>query len=133
MSSSNIDVWSNRQVLKLPQCIFDTIATHQAETNRKLGRVLEILESQSLQEISGLSDYLRQLTLRTTLEVTVITESRQPLSAICLFDKENCVGTPLPTELFVERLDEEDVVEEPASENSPRENSRQIVRIDPAH
>lgn len=119
----------------MPNCILDTIATHQAETNRKLGRVLEILESQSLQEISGLSDYLRQLTppLRTTLEVTVITESRQPLSAICLFDKENCVGTPLPNELFVERLDEEDVVEEPASENSPRENSRQIVRIDPAH
>lgn len=119
----------------MPNCILDTIATHQAETNRKLGRVLEILESQSLQEISGLIDYLRQLTppLRTTPEVTVITESRQPLSAICLFDKENCVGTPLPNELFVERLDEEDVVEEPASENSPRENSRQIVRIDPAH
>lgn len=130
MSSSKIDVWYNRPALKLTQCILDTIATHQAETNRKLGRVLQLLESQSLQEISGLIDYLRQLTppLRTTLEVTVIT-----LSAICLFDKENCVGTPLPNELFVERLDEEDVVEEPTSENSPRENSRQIVRIDPAH
>lgn len=80
LSSSKIDVWSNRPALKLPQCILDTIATHQAETNRKLGRVLQLLAIQSLQEISGLSDYLRQLTtpLRT-LEVTVITESRQPL------------------------------------------------------
>lgn len=132
LSRSKIDVWSNWPSLELPQCTLDTIVRHQAETNRKLGRVLELLESQPLQEISGLSDYLRQLTtpLRRTPEVTVITESRQPLSAIRLFDKENCVGTPRPNELFAERLDEEDGVQEPASENSPRENSRQIVRIE---
>lgn len=107
LSRSKIDVWSNRPSLELPQCTLDTIVRHQAETNRKLGRVLELLESQPLQEISGLSDYLRQLTtpLRTTPEVTVITESRQPLSAIRLFDKENCIGTPRPNELFAERLD----------------------------
>lgn len=115
LSRSKIDVWSNRPSLELPQCTLDTIVRHQAETNRKLGKVLELLESQPLQEISGLSDYLRQLTtpLRTTPEVTVITESRQPLSAIRLFDKENCVGTPRPNELFAERLDEEDGVQEP--------------------
>lgn len=131
LTRSKMDVWSNRPSLELPQCTLDTIARHQAETNRKLGRVLEILESQPLQEISGLSDYLRHLTtpLRTTPEVTVITESRQPLSAIRLFDKENCGGSPRPNELFAERLDEEDVVEEPASENSLiQDNSRQIVR-----
>lgn len=89
----------------------NTIARHHAETHRKLGRVLKLLESQPLQEISGLSDYLLQLTtpLRATPEVTVITESRQPLSAIRLFDKENCVGYPRPNELFAEILDEEDV------------------------
>uniref|UniRef100_K1QIE0 Uncharacterized protein n=1 Tax=Magallana gigas TaxID=29159 RepID=K1QIE0_MAGGI len=125
LSRSKINVWSNHPSpsLELTQCTLDTISRHQDEINRKPGRVLEILESQPLQEISCLSDYLRHLTtpLRTTPEVTVITESR-------LFDKENCGGSPRPNELFAETPDEEDVVEEPASENSPRENSRQIVR-----
>lgn len=135
LSRSKMDVWSYRPSLEMPQHTLDTIARNQVETNRKLGRVLELLESQPLQEISGLSDYLRQLTtpLRTTPEVTVITENRQPLSAIRLFDKENCGGTPCPNELFAERLEEEDRFEETASGNSPREISRQFVRIEEPH
>lgn len=43
---------------------------------------------------------------------------------ICLFDKENCGGFLCLNELFVERFDEEDVVEEFVFENFLRENLR---------
>lgn len=126
-----IDVWFNRLSLELFQCILDIIVRYQVEINRKFGRVLEILESQLLQEISGFSDYLRYLIilLRIIFEVIVIIESRQFLSAIRLFDKENCGEFLRLNELFVERFDEEDVVEEFVFENFLRENLRQIVRV----
>lgn len=106
LSRSKMDVWCTPFVKEVHCCQkLNNIQRTQAETNLEVNRILELIETPP-QWISGLSEYLRQLqTPRPTSvpanEVVQDTQqNRQPLSAIQLFDRENCQGVPTPTDLF---------------------------------
>lgn len=95
LSRSNMDVWCTLFVKEVQCCQkLSNIQRTKAETNLKLNRILELIETPP-QEISGLSECLRQLqTPRPTPvpanEVAHETQhKRQPLSAIQLFEREN--------------------------------------------
>lgn len=106
LSRSKMDVWCTPFVKEVHCCQkLNNIQRTKAETNLEVNRILELIETPP-QWISGLSEYLRQLqTPRPTSvpanEVVQDTQQkRQPLSAIQLFDRENCQGVPNPTDLF---------------------------------
>lgn len=103
-----MDVWCTPFVKEVQCCQkLSNIQRTQAETNLKLNRILELIETPP-QEISGLSECLRQLqTPRPTSvpanEVAQETQQkRQPLGVIQLFERENCQGVPTPADLFPE-------------------------------
>nr|XP_034309086.1 uncharacterized protein LOC117683602 [Crassostrea gigas] len=112
LSRSKMNVWCTPFVKEIQCCQkLSYIQRTQAETNLKLNRILELIDTPP-QEISGLSECLRQLqTPRPTSvpanEVAQETQQkRQPLSAIQLFERENCQGDPTPADLFPDRPEE---------------------------
>lgn len=105
LSRSKMDVWCTPFVKEVQCRQLNNIQRTQAETKLEVNRILELIETPP-QWKSGLSEYFRQLqTPRPTSvpanEVVQDTQQkRQPLSAIQLFDRENCQGVPTPTYLF---------------------------------
>ncbi|XP_062600617.1 uncharacterized protein LOC134262262 [Saccostrea cucullata] len=135
-----MDVWSTPAVKE--HCLekLDLIQQTQVETNNKLSRLLELFENPP-QEVSGLSDYLRQMTtpcptsrcppsvIRTDRSASETQKpKRKPLSAIELFEKENCQpceGPPTPDDLFSDRPVEEDGDVQRDEENTESEEDKE--------